>query len=53
MSEVFNMMVHKGIIGKKLAKIVLFNFKKQKILPNKHMTSISPSKVKNNIWVRV
>jgi len=53
MTEVFNMMVYKGIIGKKLAKIVLFNFKKQKILPNKHMTSISPSKMKNNIWVRV
>ncbi len=33
MTEVFNMMVYKGIIGKKLAKIVSFNFKKQKIYP--------------------
>jgi len=31
MIEVFNMMVYKGIIGKKLAKIVLFNFNKPEI----------------------
>lgn len=33
MNEVFNTMVYKGIINNKLAKIVLFNFNKQKIYP--------------------
>ncbi len=33
MTEVFNMMVYKGIIEKKLAEIVLFNLNKQEIYP--------------------